>query len=169
MADKATRVLLLIATVAASLAGPCCSQSRAQSNAQAQAPSHPFVLITADEAKRPRQPPANLAFRAGISRGPAIDLLTPAAALAAVQSPVHLELKFAAHGGAKIDQSSFKLTDTVVPAVDLTDRVRSFTRADGIDIPAAEIPPGIYTIHAEIKDSEGRSGSLTFTFKVVNP
>ena len=164
MAGKVTRVLPLIA-IAASLAGPCW----AQSNAQPHASSQPIVLITADEAKRPRQPTANLAFRAGISRGPAINLLMPNAAPAAVQSPVHLELKFAAHGGAKIDQDSFKLTDVVVPAVDLTDRVKSFTKADGIDVPAAEIPPGTYTMHAEIKDSDGRSGSLTFTLSVAKP
>jgi len=161
MAGKVAAVLTLIAAIAASPAGPCFAQSKA--------PSQPIVLITADEAKRPRQPAADLAFRAGISRGPAIDLLTPAAAPAAVQSPVHLELKFAAHSGAKIDKSSFKLTDAVVPAVDLTDRVKSFTKADGIDIPAAEIPPGTYTIHAEIKDSDGRSGSLTFTLNVTKP
>ena len=39
------------------------------------AQSQPIVLITADEAKRPRQPTADLSFRAGISRGPAINLL----------------------------------------------------------------------------------------------
>lgn len=159
------KVLALTVAIAALLAGPSCSQARAQTNARSQ----PIVLITADEAKRPRQPAASLAFRAGISRGPAINLLMPAAAPAAVQSPVHLELKFAAHGGAKIDRSSFKLTDAAVPAVDLTDRVKSFTKVDGIDVPAAEIPPGIYTIHAEIKDSDGRSGSLTFTLNVAKP
>jgi len=161
MAGKVTTALPLIVAIAASLAGPC--------RAQPQASSQAVVLITADEAKRPRQPTADLAFRAGISRGPAINLLMPSAAPAAVQSPIHLELKFAAHGGAKIDQSSFKLTDVVVPAVDLTDRVKSFTKADGIDVPAAEIPPGIYTIHAEIKDTDGRSGSLTFTLIVAKP
>ncbi len=161
MPGKVTAVLLFGLAVAASFANLCRAQSPAQ--------SQPIVLITADEAKRPRQPTADLSFRAGISRGPAINLLMPDAASAALQSPVHLELKFAAHGGAKIDQGSFKLTDVVVPAVDLTDRVKSFTKADGIDIPAAEIPPGIYTIHAEIKDSDGRSGSLTFTLNVAKP
>lgn len=163
MAGKVT-VLSLVA-LAACLAGP----SDAQYSAQPHTPSQPIVLITADEAKRPRQPAADLAFRAGISRGPAINLLMPNAAPTLVQSPVHLELKFAAHGGAKIDQGSFKLTDVVVPTVDLTDRVKSFTKADGIDVPAAEIPPGIYTMHAEIRDSDGRSGSLTFTLNVAKP
>jgi hypothetical protein len=161
MSGKVTTVLHLVVALAAGFAGPCYAQSHA--------PAQAVVLITADEAKRPRQPAPDLAFRAGISRGPAINLLMPSAGPAAVQSPVHLELKFAAHGGAKIDQASFKLTDVVVPAVDLTDRVKSFTNADGIDVPAAEIPPGVYTIHAEIRDTEGRSGSLTFTLNVAKP
>ncbi len=169
MAGKVATVLSVVVMIGTSLVWPHFAQSQAQSDAQPHAPSQPIVLITADEAKRPRQPAVDLAFRAGISRGPAINLLMPAAAPAAVHSPVHLELKFAAHGGAKIDKSSFRLTDAVVPAVDLTDRVKSFTKADGIDVPAAEIPPGTYTIHAEIKDSDGRSGSLTFTLNVAKP
>jgi len=135
-------------------AGPCRAQSK------------PVVLITADEAKLPRQPAADLSFRAGISRGPAIDLLSPKAS---IQSPVHLQLKFVAHGGAQIDQGTFKLTDLTNPAVDLTDRVKSFAKSDGIDVPEAEIPPGSYTIHAEIKDNDGRAGFLTFTLKVAKP
>lgn len=132
------------------------------------AQSKPVVLITADEAKRPRQAAADLTFRAGISRGPAINLLTPQAP-AALRSPIHLQLRFAAHGGAQIDRTSIKLVDVVVPAVDLTDRVKGFTKVDGIDVPEAEIPPGTYTIRAEVKDTDGHPGSLTFTLNVAQP
>ncbi|HTZ02266.1 MAG TPA: hypothetical protein VMC05_08020 [Xanthobacteraceae bacterium] len=157
MAGKISGVFQLVfALGVCAAAGPCFAQSK------------PVVLITADEAKRPRQETANLAFRAGISRGPAINLLTPQAP-AALHSPIHLQLKFAAHGGAKIDQASVKLTDVVVPALDLTDRVKGFTKPDGIDVPEAEIPPGTYTLRAEIRDSDGHPGSLTFTLNVAKP
>lgn len=74
-----------------------------------------------------------------------------------------------AHGGAQIDDGSFKLIDLTNPEVDLTGRVKDFAKSNGIDVPEAEIPPGTYTIHAEIKDNDGRSGSLTFTIKVAKP
>ena len=153
-----TIVVALLFVVAGGFAEICHAQSK------------PVVLITPDEAGRPRQPASNLSFRAGISRGPAITLSMPEALPpAAVQSPIHLQLKFTVHGNAQIDQDSFKLIDVVVPALDLTDRVRSFLKPDGLDVPEAELPPGIYTIRAEIKDKEGRSGSLTFTFNVAKP
>jgi len=157
MSGRVMMTFLLGVAMAAGFAEACVSQSQS------------IVLITGDEAKRPRQPTSDLSFRAGISRGPAINLLMPDAAHAAVQSPIHLQLKFAAHGSAQIDQDSFKLTDVVVPALDLTDRVKSFIKADGLDVPLAEVPPGTYTIRAEIKDKDGRSGSLTFTLNVTKP
>jgi hypothetical protein len=157
MISKTFGVFHLVLALGACVAGPCHAQSK------------PVVLITTDEAKRPRPVAADLAFRAGISRGPAISLLTPQAAPAALQSPIHLKLKFAAHGGAQIDLTSIRLTDVVVPAVDLTSRVKGFTKPDGIDVPEAEIPPGTYTIRAEVKDTDGHPGSLTFTLNVAQP
>lgn len=157
MKGKIIGVVHLAVALGACVGGPCYAQSK------------PVVLITSDEAKRPRQTAADLSFRAGISRGPAINLLTPPAAPAAVRSPVHLQIKFAAHGGAQIDQASIKLTDVVVPAVDLTDRIKTYAGAGGIDVPEAEIPPGVYTIRADVKDTDGHPGSLTFTLNVAQP
>lgn len=154
MSIKLVSSICLVVAMALVSLGPCQAQSK------------PVVLITADEAKLPRQPDAGLSFRAGISRGPAIDLLSPKSS---IQSPVHLQLKFVAHGGAQIDEGSFKLIDLTNPEVDLTGRVKDFAQTNGVDVPAAEIPPGTYTIHAEIKDNDGRSGSLTFTIKVAKP
>lgn len=138
-------------------------------------PSHaqlgPIVLITHDEAKLPVSPTADLNSHAsvsrGITRGPAIELLSPKPSRASVQSPVHLQLKFEARGGAQIDVGSFKLTYVRNPAVDLTDRVKNFTKPVGIDVPEAEVPPGTHTIRAEIKDKDGRAGFLTFNLKVA--
>lgn len=65
-----------------------------------------IVLITADEAQLPLAANADLTFRAGISRGPAIELVSPKPSGASVQSPVHLQLKFEGRGGAQIDPDS---------------------------------------------------------------
>jgi hypothetical protein len=130
------------------------------------APPSAITLITADEAKRPRAKSTDLTFRAGISRGPAIELISPKPS-EDLESPVHLQLKFEGHGGAQIDQASFKLIDACDPPLDLTDRIKEFINQTGIDVPAAAIPDGSYTIRAEIKDKDGRAGFLTFTLIVA--
>jgi len=130
--------------------------------------SVPLVLITADEAQRPPLANADLTFRAGISRGPNIELVSPRAFDKSVRSPVHLQLKFEGRGGAQIDVESVKLTYIRNPSADLTGRVKGFAKADGIDVPEAEIPPGTHIIRADVKDKEGRSGSLIFKLNVVN-
>jgi hypothetical protein len=131
----------------------------------------PVVLITADEAKLPLSRTAHFTSYAnvwrGISRGPAIELLSPKPSKTSIQSPVHLQLKFEARGGAQIDVDSFKLTYVRTPPVDLTDRVKTFVKPGGVDVPKAEIPPGTQTIRAEIKDNDGRAGSLTFNLNVA--
>jgi hypothetical protein len=131
------------------------------------AQSKPVVLITAAVAQRPIPPNADLTFRAGISRGPTIELLSPKPSEKSVQSPVHLKLKFEGRGGAQIDVDSLKLTYIRNPAADLTDRVKSFAKPEGVDVPEAEMPPGTHIIRADVKDKEGRSGYLIFKLNVV--
>jgi hypothetical protein len=130
--------------------------------------SKPVILITAVEAQQPVPPTADLTFRAGVSRGPTIELLSPKPSDKTVQSPVHLQLKFEGRGGAQIDVDSLKLTYIRNPLVDLTDRVKSFAKPDGVDLPEAEIPAGTHIIRADVKDKEGRSGSLIFKLNVEN-
>ena len=154
MSSKSAMVICFIVAMRALSVGPCHAQSRQ------------VVLITADEAKRPRSPMTGLTLR-GVTRGPAIELLSPKPPETTVQSPVHLQLKFEGHGGAQIDEDSFKLTDLSNPPVDLTDRVKTFVKPAGIDVPEAEIPPGTYAIRAEIKDKDGRAGFLTFSLNVA--
>jgi hypothetical protein len=132
------------------------------------AESKSIVLITAEEAQRPPPPSADLTFRAGISRGPGIELVSPKASEQTVHSPVHLQLKFEGRGGAQINVDSLKFTYIRNPSVDLTGRIKSFVRPDGIDVPEAEMPPGTHIIRADVKDKEGRSGSLIFRLNVVN-
>jgi hypothetical protein len=55
------------------------------------------------------------------------------------------------------------------PNVDLTPRVKPFIQPDGIDIPDTELPPGEYTVRVEIKDSDGRPGTASFTLRVSPP
>lgn len=150
--------------VIASLVAAACILATNHSHAQ----SKRVVLITAEEAQRPVPASADMTFRAGISRGPGIELVLPKPSEKSVHSPVHLQLKFEGRGGAQIDVDSLKLTYIKNPAADLTARVKSFAKPDGVDVPEAEIPPGTHIIRADVKDKEGRSGYLIFKLNVVN-
>jgi hypothetical protein len=120
-------------------------------------------LITDEEAKLPPPKGAVAADRRGILRGPKVDVILPGDT---VHSPLHLQLKFEAFGGAKIDPDSVKMTFLRTPNVDLTPRIKPFVQAAGIDMPDTELPPGEYTIRVDIKDSDGRIGTTSFVLKV---
>jgi hypothetical protein len=124
------------------------------------------VLITKDEAALPAQATGEL-NRRGITRGPAITEVSPTPANAALTSPIRMQFKFEARGGAKIDPSGIKVTYLKTPAVDLTDRVKPFTADSGIDIGAAELPPGNHVIRVDVKDTEGRITTSLFTYNVA--
>ena len=81
-------------------------------------------------------------------------------------SPLRLQLKFESFGGAKINTDSVKVIYLRSPNVDLTPRVKPFIQADGIDMPETELPPGEYTVRVDVKDSDGRPGTASFTLKV---
>lgn len=121
------------------------------------------LLITEEEAKLPPPKGAVVADRRGITRGPKIEVIVDGEQ---VHSPVHLQLRFESFGGAKIDPDSIKVTYLKTPNVDLTERVKAFVRVNGIDMPDAELPPGNHMIRVDIKDSEGRMGSMSFVLKI---
>ena len=148
-----TRAAFAIAVlVALGMAGPAAAQ--------------PVVLITEPEANLPALANESMTTRAGVTRGPKVVLLSPSGN-ADIKSPLHLRLKFETFGGAKVDLSSVRVTYLKNPTVDLTKRLTASTQADGIDVAAAEIPPGVHHIRVNVKDSEGRAGAASFALKVA--
>jgi hypothetical protein len=122
------------------------------------------VLITQDEAKLPPPKGAFAVDRRGVTRGPKISLVGDTAPL---HSPIHLQLKFESFGGAKIDEDSVKVTYLRTPNVDLTARIKPFVQMTGIDVPDAELPVGDHMVRVDVKDSDGRPGSASFTLQVA--
>jgi hypothetical protein len=120
-------------------------------------------LITDDEARLPPPKGAISANTRGILRGPKVEVISPNEA---AHSPLRLQLKFESFGGARIDIESVKVLYLRTPNVDLTARVRPFIQADGIDMPEAELPPGEYLVRVDVKDSDGRPGSASFTLRI---
>jgi hypothetical protein len=124
-------------------------------------------LITPEEANLPPPKGAIPIDRRGILRGPKVEVVSPNNS--AQSSPLHLHLRFESFGGAKINPDSVRVIYLRTPNVDLTPRVKPFIQPDGIDIPDTELPPGEYTVRVEIKDSDGRPGTASFTLKVSPP
>jgi hypothetical protein len=119
------------------------------------AASGAIELITEKEAALPDDLTGSR--RGGPTRGPDIVLVSPAPNAGLVKSPVTLKIRFKAHGGAKIDHDSILVTYKKIPAIDMTQRLAQFIRADGIDVQAAEVPPGAHRIRIDVKDSDGRA------------
>jgi hypothetical protein len=124
----------------------------------------PLILITPEEAKLPPPRDAIPISSRGVTRGPQIDVVPSASP---TTSPTHLNLRFVAHGGATIDPSSVQMTYLRNPSVDLTTRIKPFVTATGLDVPEAIVPPGTHILRIDLKDSEGRQGTLNFTLEVV--
>eukprot|EP01136_Pigoraptor_vietnamica_P042722 Opistho-1_new@17238 len=121
------------------------------------------VLITEDEARLPKAPKTD--SRAGLTRGPAIEVVSPKAD-ELVGGPVRIVVRFQPRNGAKIATDSVRLLYMANPRVDLTPRVAGFVKEEGIAIPDAEMPPGNYQLLLQVKDSEGRPGSEYINLKV---
>lgn len=121
-------------------------------------------LITDEEAGRPPPTGAVAVDMRGVLRGPKLDLISPDTA---IRSPLHLQIKFEAFGGAKIDPDSVKATYLRTPNVDLTDRIKRFSTAEGIDMPDAEVPAGEHMVRVDIKDTAGHPASASYVLKVL--
>ncbi|WLB24197.1 hypothetical protein [Bradyrhizobium japonicum] len=121
-------------------------------------------LITEEEASRPPPKGAVAADRRGVLRGPKLDLILPDSAM---HSPIHLQIKFVSFGDTKIDPDSITATYLRTPNVDLTDRIKRFATAEGIDMPDAEVPPGEHIIRVDIRDTAGHPGSASYILKVL--
>jgi hypothetical protein len=122
----------------------------------------PVTLITTEEAGEPPPKGAVAMSARGVTRGPKIELVSPLA----TTSPLHIALKFQSYGGATIDVDSVKVIYLRANNVELTDRVKPFISANGIDIPEAQLPPGNHVLRVDLKDSEGRTATTSLNLKV---
>ena len=122
------------------------------------------TLVTDDEARRPNDP--QVSATRGITRGPQILFEAPAAT-PSPHAPFDFHVRLEAHGGATIDPAQIHVTYLKVPNVDLTDRLRPFISAQGIDMPTAQVPAGEHAFRVSVEDSDGRSSEAVFNMKVA--
>jgi hypothetical protein len=120
------------------------------------------VLVTEQEA---RLPPEHLeANSRAITRGPRIEMLEPSET---AHSPMHFKLRFQSFGGSRINTETLHVVYLKIPEIDITPRVARFVGPIGIDVPDAEVPIGEHYFRIEVSDSEGRTRSSVFTFKIA--
>ena len=124
------------------------------------------ILIKESEARLPPAPATSKATRS-ITRGPGIRILSPGAGSQAIVSPFPLQIAFEPHGGAKIDLATVRLTYLRSPNVDLTERVKAGVSDRGIDLKAAEVPPGEHQIRVSVQDSDGRQSNVVLNLNVA--
>lgn len=117
-------------------------------------------LITDKEAKLPAAPQAP---SRAITRGPGVKLLSPESV---TKGAFSLKVAFEPRGGSKIDPGSVQVTYLKDPPVDLTSRVKSAIRPDGIDLASASAPAGDHPIRISVRDDQGRQGSLVINLSV---
>ena len=124
-----------------------------------------LTLVTDEEA---RLPPlvGGLTMR-GVTRGPGIRVVSPDPASSTVKSPVELKVRFEPRGGSTIDVSSVKVIYLKSPAVDLTGRLASAIKPDGIDLSQAHLPVGEHHIRVSVADAAGRTSSAVVSLRVA--
>jgi hypothetical protein len=127
--------------------------------------SQAFELIKAEEAKLPAA--AGDLITRGITRGPAIKMVSPDFSSGPIKSPLNLKLTFEPRGGAKIDAASLKVNYLKATPIDLLARVKSGVTESGIDLANAEIPPGEHAIQITLQDSEGRKTSTVIKLTIA--
>jgi len=126
-----------------------------------------FQLITAEEAALPAGAFPTVHLRGSPTRRPSVTIVRPPPNAGLVHSPLELKLRFRAFGGAEIDPDTVVITYLKQPAIDITQRIMPFIKADGIDVANAEVPPGLHQFWVELKDKDGRVGGAEFEFQVA--
>lgn len=117
-------------------------------------------LITEAEAKLPSA--YQEAKRAGLTRGPGIDVASPSGTVQ--KNGLALKVQFKSRGGVAIDPKTVRVVYMKNPAVDLTDRIRTHVSGSGIELEGAQVPAGAHQLRVEVGDAEGRVSSKLVDF-----
>jgi hypothetical protein len=126
-------------------------------------------LITPEEAALAPAPQAGRgileAGRDDLSIGPVIDVVEPAnggRAPMPIQVLIHFSPRL-----VPIDLGSLKVTLVKFIPIDITDRIRPFVTAEGIDVKEAKIPPGKHRVRIALSDRSGEFSVKEITFEVL--
>ena len=128
-----------------------------------------FWLITPEEAAMAPAPTDKQGRLLDIGReppdtGPMIEVLKPVSG-APVAVPLEISVTFVPRS-APVDLASLKVTVLKLFGIDITDRVRPYTTAAGIQIPDAKLPSGEHTVRIVVADASGGVSQKQVTLSV---
>ncbi len=101
---------------------------------------------------------------------PQIIVVSPAAADAALRSPLNVSIRFQPAPGASINPATFKVQARVLGGwFDVTGEIRRHAQVDtrGVEAAGAMLPRGEHRIRVQIADTSGRLGAAEIAFKIV--
>jgi hypothetical protein len=93
------------------------------------------------------------AAREAPDTGPLIEVLKPQDGKV-LSPPLEVSVKFAPRN-APVDVSSLKVQVVKLVPIDITDRVRPYVTAEGIEIPDAKLPSGEHKVRINLSDNAG--------------
>lgn len=91
--------------------------------------------------------------REDINTGPQIEILKPADG-GRVPSPLEVAIRFVPRLGA-VDLASLKVSIVKFITIDITDRIRPYATAEGIQLREANIPSGKHRVRIAVSDTAG--------------
>ena len=122
-------------------------------------------LITPEEAAMAPAAEKSLIQSRGLSEsGPAIEVVKPTDGGEA-PSPLEILIRFAARTET-VDLSSLKVSLLKFITIDITDRVRPYATASGIDVKEAKIPAGKHRVRISVADTKGDVSTRDVSFEV---
>lgn len=130
-------------------------------------------LITPEEAALPPASPEERGLKGGtpfdIGReppdiGPIIEVVKPIEGTPQ-SPPIEIAVRFTPRQ-QPIDLASLKVTVVKFISIDITDRVRPYLSAQGIQIPDAKLPSGEHTVRISLSDVTGAASVKQATMKI---
>ncbi len=97
--------------------------------------------------------------------GPTIEILKPNVGGKA-SGPVEIQINFVPKTGP-VDLTSLKVTVVKFLPFDITDRLRDYATADGIQIKEAKIPVGKHIVRISVADTQGARSIKEIEFEVL--
>jgi len=113
-------------------------------------------FISPDEAAFAPAPEASLIRSRGLNtKGSRIDVLKPPADVPQ-QSPLEIVIRFHQNSAA-VNPDSVKVQLVKFISIDITDRVKPYLSANGIEVKEAKISPGSHLVQVSVSDGEGET------------
>jgi len=122
-------------------------------------------FISPDEAAFAPAPEESLIRSRGLNtKGPKIDVLKPVEDTPQ-QSPLEILIRFYPNPAA-VNPESVKVQLVKFISIDITDRVKPYLSASGIEVKEATIPPGSHLVRVSVSDGEGETSSRDIELQV---